>query len=165
MVRVGRVVDAVARDEDAARIVCVAEHRRIDVAERPDVLLPGKAAGGRDAAVVGARAGLDDLLAGIVIMLGRAARDPNRPPARAVVLIRDGRRAVRWPKSAGSRRHRCRSSRPCRIARLGRQRHVARRVVSGIGPIVARAGRDAVAWRVHVVLIHVDFIGPIGCSC
>ena len=85
MVRVGGVVEL--GNVVAVGVVRVADDRRGDVKRRPDVLV---AALERAA---GVRVDLNDLLARIVIVLDRRADDPLRPPARAIILIRDRGRA------------------------------------------------------------------------
>jgi len=96
VVGVGQVVKPVAGNQLAAR-VAIAEDRRVDVAERPDIL-PVRL---QPLLFVG-QASFDDLLAVVVIVLGRAADDPLGPTVLAVVLIRDGRGAVAGGRASPS---------------------------------------------------------------
>jgi len=88
VVGVAKVVEPIGGDEVAGGVVAVAKHRRVDVAERPDVLLAAL----EDA--VARRVNLDDLLPVVVVVLDRGADDPFGPPALTVVLVFDGRGAV-----------------------------------------------------------------------
>jgi hypothetical protein len=77
------VVEPIGRYEVAAAVITVAQDRRIDIAERPDVLLPSL-----EAALAIERIGLDYLLTRIVVVLARAADDALGPPILAPSVSR-----------------------------------------------------------------------------